>query len=135
MYLSIHRTPYSIARGYSYIVVVSTIKMSQQQQGRCSASHRARVATGLLLCVLFLPLVTAKTATHLVGDSSGWTFNVESWTNGKKFKAGDILGIYIFSTITFCRLYFHSMLYNIHTIPTTLCCSASLVYFFLFSFL
>ncbi|GMN50337.1 hypothetical protein TIFTF001_019502 [Ficus carica] len=65
--------------------------MSQQQQGRCSASRRARVATGLLLCVLFLPFVTAKATTHLVGDSSGWTFNVESWTNGKKFKAGDIL--------------------------------------------
>lgn len=61
-------------------------------QGRCSASHIAILATILRLS-LFLPIfVTAKATTHMVGDSSGWTFNVESWTNGKKFKVGDILG-------------------------------------------
>ncbi|CAB4291273.1 unnamed protein product [Prunus armeniaca] len=26
-----------------------------------------------------------------IGGNSGWTFNVENWTDGKKFKAGDNL--------------------------------------------
>ncbi|KAJ9687355.1 hypothetical protein PVL29_016014 [Vitis rotundifolia] len=47
-------------------------------------------ATALLLWVV-LHLRTAHAATYTVGDSSGWTFNVESWTDGKSFRAGDVL--------------------------------------------
>lgn len=49
-------------------------------------------ATALLLWVV-LHLRTAHAATYTVGGSSGWTFNVESWTDGKSFRAGDVLGM------------------------------------------
>ena len=69
-----------------------------QHQGRSSASHK--MIEIFLVLSLSLPIyVTSKgttttptPTTHIVGDSSGWTFNIESWSNGKKFKAGDILG-------------------------------------------
>ena len=59
------------------------------KQGRCSA-----ISATILVLTLFLSCVTTKATTYVVGGSSGWTFNVESWTSGKKFKAGDILGKY-----------------------------------------
>ncbi|ONH92944.1 hypothetical protein PRUPE_8G203900 [Prunus persica] len=59
-------------------------------QGRCSATKTEKPATIFLF--LFLIIVSAqKTTTFTVGGNSGWTFNVENWTDGKKFKAGDIL--------------------------------------------
>ncbi|XP_051146529.1 basic blue protein-like [Andrographis paniculata] len=33
----------------------------------------------------------AEAATYTVGGARGWTFNVASWPNGKRFRAGDIL--------------------------------------------
>lgn len=56
-------------------------------QGRCSAPQ-----ANVLLLFLFLTIVSAQTTTFTVGYKSGWSFNVENWTDGKKFKAGDELG-------------------------------------------
>ncbi|KAL6638275.1 hypothetical protein ACP70R_025847 [Stipagrostis hirtigluma subsp. patula] len=44
----------------------------------------------LLLCVL-LHGHAAQAAVFTVGDRGGWTFNSNTWTNGKRFKAGDVL--------------------------------------------
>lgn len=35
----------------------------------------------------------AEAATYTVGGAGGWTFNVDGWPKGKKFKAGDTLGM------------------------------------------
>ncbi|XP_062213037.1 chemocyanin-like [Phragmites australis] len=56
-------------------------------QGRGSG---AAVLALLLLCVLLHSQV-AESAMFTVGDRGGWTFNTNSWTNGKRFKAGDVL--------------------------------------------
>ncbi|KAB2636545.1 basic blue protein-like [Pyrus ussuriensis x Pyrus communis] len=55
-------------------------------QGRCSVTQ-----ANVHLLFLFLTIVSAQKTTFTVGDKSGWTFNVENWTDGKKFKAGDEL--------------------------------------------
>jgi hypothetical protein len=46
----------------------------------------------LLLCVLLLQGQVAESAVFTVGGSGGWTFNSNTWTNGRRFKAGDVLG-------------------------------------------
>jgi hypothetical protein len=62
-------------------------------QGRGSASSAAVVAAAaLLLCVLLQQAQVAESAVFTVGDRGGWTFNSNTWTNGKRFKAGDVLG-------------------------------------------
>ncbi|XP_044494451.1 basic blue protein-like [Mangifera indica] len=59
-------------------------------QGRCGAKSLP-VATALIL-IFLLQFRTTKATTFTVGDTSGWTFTFnQNWTNGKKFKAGDIL--------------------------------------------
>ncbi|KAE8709352.1 Chemocyanin [Hibiscus syriacus] len=58
-------------------------------QGRCSSSSAIVVACTLILVLAQSEITQAKTFT--VGDASGWSFNVQSWTKGKKFKAGDAL--------------------------------------------
>ncbi|KAK9281129.1 hypothetical protein L1049_004022 [Liquidambar formosana] len=60
------------------------------RQGRCSAGQTVVLGTTLLVFLL-LHFETTRAAKFTVGDTSGWTFNVNSWTNGKKFTAGDIL--------------------------------------------
>ncbi|XWS21719.1 hypothetical protein CRYUN_Cryun30bG0078800 [Craigia yunnanensis] len=58
-------------------------------QGRGSASQ-AKVTVALLLCLLvYLEKVDA--ATYTVGGSSGWTFNMATWPQEKRFMAGDVL--------------------------------------------
>ncbi|KAH7576336.1 hypothetical protein ACOSP7_003420 [Xanthoceras sorbifolium] len=57
-------------------------------QGRCSA-RQAIVVTALVS--LLVQFKTGEAAVFTVGDTSGWSFNVQSWTDGKKFKAGDTL--------------------------------------------
>ncbi|XP_051230172.1 chemocyanin-like [Lolium perenne] len=57
-------------------------------QGRGSAV--TVVVALLLVCVLFNARV-ADSAVYNVGDSSGWSFNTDSWSTGKRFKAGDVL--------------------------------------------
>ncbi|RCV39920.1 hypothetical protein SETIT_9G009600v2 [Setaria italica] len=60
-------------------------------QGRGSGgSVVALAAAALLLCVL-LQAQVAESAVFTVGDRGGWTFNSNTWTNGKRFKAGDVL--------------------------------------------
>ena len=51
----------------------------------------AVVAVVLVLC-LVLPFEMVDAASFAVGGSAGWTFNVVGWPNGKRFKAGDVLG-------------------------------------------
>ncbi|KAG6480065.1 hypothetical protein ZIOFF_063543 [Zingiber officinale] len=61
-------------------------------QGSGSAGGATRaLGLGTLLCLLLLAH-TADAATYTVGDSGGWTFNMASWTRGKRFRAGDVLG-------------------------------------------
>jgi hypothetical protein len=63
---------------------------AQQQQGRGSGAAVV-VAAAVLLCVL-LQAHVAESAVFTVGDRGGWSFNTNTWTNGKRFKAGDVLG-------------------------------------------
>ncbi|KAK4438270.1 Chemocyanin [Sesamum alatum] len=48
----------------------------------------ANFATIMLLSLLIYTH-TADANSYNVGDSTGWTFNVTGWENGKPFKAGD----------------------------------------------
>jgi hypothetical protein len=63
--------------------------MAAQQQGRGSGA--VVLAAAVLLCVL-LHAHVAESAVFTVGDRGGWSFNTNTWTNGKRFKAGDVLG-------------------------------------------
>ncbi|WCJ18256.1 Basic blue protein [Euphorbia peplus] len=49
----------------------------------------AILLVGMLMFVMVVEMASA--ATYTVGDSSGWTFNIASWPNGKRFRAGDLL--------------------------------------------
>ncbi|XP_043694046.1 basic blue protein-like [Telopea speciosissima] len=44
-----------------------------------------------LLSVCDLVFEIAQAKSYIVGDNTGWNFEVESWPKGKKFMAGDIL--------------------------------------------
>ncbi|KAK8519576.1 hypothetical protein V6N13_133470 [Hibiscus sabdariffa] len=55
-------------------------------QGRGSVMKCMAVTLCLMVC-----LKTSFAATFTVGDASGWSFGVSTWTNGKSFKAGDVL--------------------------------------------
>ncbi|XP_038878139.1 basic blue protein-like [Benincasa hispida] len=57
-------------------------------QGKGSA-----IAITLLLCLFLIQseMAHARARVYTVGDAKGWTFNVNSWTKGKIFRAGDIL--------------------------------------------
>ncbi|KAJ4842311.1 hypothetical protein Tsubulata_026591 [Turnera subulata] len=59
-------------------------------QGRCSASQ-AIVVTASLLSIILLHFETTEATTFTVGDTSGWTYNIQSWADGKRFKTGDVL--------------------------------------------
>ena len=59
-------------------------------QGRCSANHAIALTT--ILVFVLLHVKASQATTFMVGDSSGWTFNINNWASGKKFKAGDKLG-------------------------------------------
>ncbi|KAL2894182.1 Basic blue protein [Bienertia sinuspersici] len=50
----------------------------------------ALVVVVAILCLLAITQPTFA-AIHNVGNRGGWTFNVNSWTRGKSFRAGDIL--------------------------------------------
>ncbi|XP_021600924.2 basic blue protein [Manihot esculenta] len=58
-------------------------------QGRGSASPATLTVAALICLVALTHQVHA--ATYTVGDTGGWTFNVDSWPKGKRFKAGDTL--------------------------------------------
>ncbi|URE10998.1 Basic blue protein [Musa troglodytarum] len=53
---------------------------------------RTFIAALALICLcLFYHLEITAATEFTVGDSAGWSFNVENWPNGKSFKAGDVL--------------------------------------------
>jgi hypothetical protein len=61
-------------------------------QGRGSgAAVVLAAAAALVLCVLLQEARVAESAVFTVGDRGGWSFSSNSWTNGKRFKAGDVL--------------------------------------------
>uniref|UniRef100_A0ACD6A8A9 Uncharacterized protein n=1 Tax=Avena sativa TaxID=4498 RepID=A0ACD6A8A9_AVESA len=55
-----------------------------------SGSVRAVALALVVLCVL-LHGELAESTVYTVGDSGGWTFGSESWSQGKSFRAGDVL--------------------------------------------
>ncbi|KAK3021661.1 hypothetical protein RJ639_046385 [Escallonia herrerae] len=57
----------------------------------------------LVLVILLPHLETTRVTTFTMGNSSGWGFSVGNWTNGKTFKAGDLL---VFN----CDPSFHNMM-------------------------
>ncbi|XP_072973373.1 chemocyanin-like [Typha angustifolia] len=59
-------------------------------QGSGSARQVTVLGLSLLLCLL-LQAGIAESAVYAVGDRGGWTFNTVAWTNGKRFRAGDVL--------------------------------------------
>jgi hypothetical protein len=59
--------------------------------GRGSA-NKVTVAFGLVFLCLVLGSQVVESATYTVGDGGGWGFNSGSWTKGKRFRAGDVLG-------------------------------------------
>jgi hypothetical protein len=68
--------------------------MAARGRGSAVAGGKVAVVVGvLLLCVL-----VAESAVFNVGDRSGWSFNTNSWPNGKRFKAGDVLGTSVYYT-------------------------------------
>jgi hypothetical protein len=55
--------------------------------------RRSRIRAVVLWLVWFLLHgQVAESDVFTVGDRGGWTFNSDSWTNGKRFKAGDVIG-------------------------------------------
>lgn len=75
-------------------------------QGRGSAA--VSVVMACLLVLQYCGMVHA--AVYTVGDDQGWTFNVDSWPNQKRFHASDTLGN-ILRSISF-YLDLHLSLYN-----------------------
>ncbi|THU53230.1 hypothetical protein C4D60_Mb10t12230 [Musa balbisiana] len=59
-------------------------------QGRGSAGGQVTVVLGVAVLCLLLARV-AEAATYTVGDTRGWSFNMDSWPRGKRFRAGDVL--------------------------------------------
>lgn len=63
-------------------------------KGRGSAWNAVATA-GVTVLFLLIHSEIAQAATYTVGDSGGWTFNVVNWPNGKRFRAGDVLGEFL----------------------------------------
>ncbi|CAL9199123.1 basic blue protein-like [Musa acuminata AAA Group] len=59
-------------------------------QGRGSAGGQVTVVLWAAVLCLLLAQV-AEAATYTVGDTRGWSFNMDSWPRGKRFRAGDVL--------------------------------------------
>lgn len=55
---------------------------------------RAAAATALVLCLVLLHYEVAQATVYNVGGARGWTFKMTSWPDAKRFKAGDVLGLY-----------------------------------------
>lgn len=68
------------------------ILKKKMYQGRDSATS-AMVFP--ILCLLLAAAHLATADEYTVGDSSGWSFNVVNWPNGKSFKAGDVIGEFL----------------------------------------
>uniref|UniRef100_A0A453MI37 Phytocyanin domain-containing protein n=1 Tax=Aegilops tauschii subsp. strangulata TaxID=200361 RepID=A0A453MI37_AEGTS len=59
-----------------------------------AAQGRGSANVAVVLGVLLLCTLVAEAAVFNVGDRGGWSFNTNSWPAGKRFKAGDVLGIH-----------------------------------------
>lgn len=63
-----------------------------QARGSAAVGIGSAVAVAAVIGLVVLSqLESVEAATFTVGDAGGWTFNVQSWPNGKRFRAGDIL--------------------------------------------
>ncbi|XP_038885676.1 basic blue protein-like [Benincasa hispida] len=60
-------------------------------EGRGSAVGRAVVVAAVIGLVMMSQFESVEAVVYVVGDSRGWTFNVQDWPKGKRFRAGDIL--------------------------------------------
>lgn len=86
---SLHPVPPHIRTASSSLFWFSNPTSKMSHQGRCTAII---LAITLLITLYSLSSVSARPTIHTVGDDSGWTYNVERWTRGKRFQAGDTLG-------------------------------------------
>lgn len=69
-------------------------------QGRGSAVGRGVAVAAVIGLVMMSQLESiVAAAVFNVGGAGGWTFNVQGWPNGKRFRPGDILSKLISSTI------------------------------------
>ncbi|KAI4307195.1 hypothetical protein L6164_030407 [Bauhinia variegata] len=58
--------------------------------GRGSAAQTGVIAVTLLVCLL-VKQEHVNAAVYTVGGPSGWTYNTDTWPNGKRFRVGDVL--------------------------------------------
>lgn len=65
------------------------------------ALGRGSALVVLLVCFLVIHSELAQAAIYTVGGAGGWTFNTIAWPNGKNFKAGDTLGMFLSITKRF----------------------------------
>lgn len=56
------------------------------------AHRQGRGSGAVALAAVLLHAHVAESAVFTVGDRGGWSFSTGTWTNGKRFKAGDVLG-------------------------------------------
>ncbi|KAJ8450356.1 hypothetical protein Cgig2_004813 [Carnegiea gigantea] len=67
-------------------------------KGRGSATRPCLVVGVAIICTLALS-EPALGAIYTVGGAAGWTLNVNSWSSGKSFNAGDVLAFNYDKTI------------------------------------
>ncbi|XP_018505540.1 basic blue protein [Pyrus x bretschneideri] len=65
--------------------------MPQRGRGSAGRTNATMVMQVVVVLCLMLHLEYTHAAPQAVGDSGGWTFNSDSWPNGKHFRAGDVL--------------------------------------------
>jgi hypothetical protein len=66
----------------------------------------------LLVCFFVLHSELAHAVTYTVGGAGGWTFNTVGWPQGKRFRAGDTLGMYTYIFLSlkyFMKFHFFSI--------------------------
>lgn len=72
----------------SFIVITKYTLVWNMSMGRGSA-----VAVVLVLFLVALQYEVAQAAIYTVGGAGGWSFSSGSWPKGKRFRAGDVLGM------------------------------------------
>lgn len=78
--------------------------MAAQGRGSAVVGGRAVVVAAVMGLVMMSQLVSVEGAVYNVGDSGGWTFNVQGWPKGKRFRAGDILSKFLLDTFFFATI-------------------------------
>ncbi|CAI9776626.1 unnamed protein product [Fraxinus pennsylvanica] len=69
---------------------ICTRPQEKQSKAICSFSN----IFSFSLSYISSRLLSAHATIFTVGDSSGWDFNMGNWTDGKHFKASDVLGLW-----------------------------------------